>query len=109
MLNKYVYRSRISEKQFRDIVKYFAVDLEADQVAKITGLSRNTINKYFKAMRVRNGLADIGYGKHFRVHYGENEFVRGLVKHTFYLHLKECEFRFNHRGEDLYRLLCKSL
>jgi transposase len=30
MLNKYVYRSRISESKFRQIVKYFAVDLEAD-------------------------------------------------------------------------------
>ena len=24
-----------------------------------------------------------------------------------YLHLKECEFRFNHRGENLYKLLLK--
>ncbi|NQU88729.1 MAG: IS1595 family transposase, partial [Mariniphaga sp.] len=26
---------------------------------------------------------------------------------TFYLHLKECEFRYNHRKEDLYKLLLK--
>ncbi|MDD5041054.1 MAG: IS1595 family transposase, partial [Candidatus Peribacteraceae bacterium] len=26
-------------------------------------------------------------------------------KQTFYLHLKECEFRFNHRHENLYNLL----
>ncbi|MBT5026909.1 MAG: IS1595 family transposase, partial [Nitrospina sp.] len=32
---------------------------------------------------------------------------RGLSKSTFYLHLKECEFRFNHRGENLYLLLLK--
>ncbi|MBT4258756.1 MAG: IS1595 family transposase, partial [Nitrospina sp.] len=25
----------------------------------------------------------------------------------FYLHLKECEFRFNHRGQNLYKLLLK--
>ena len=25
----------------------------------------------------------------------------GIFKKTFYLHLKECEFRFNHRNEDL--------
>ncbi|MBN8599358.1 MAG: IS1595 family transposase, partial [Planctomycetes bacterium] len=24
---------------------------------------------------------------------------------TFYFHLKECEFRFNHRHENLYRVL----
>ena len=30
---------------------------------------------------------------------------RGMSKNTFYLHLKEREFRFNHRGEDLYKKL----
>jgi transposase-like protein len=214
MKNKYVYRSRISEKKFREIVKLFSLDLEADQTANITGLSRNTINKYYKTFRERiviiceensplsgeievdesyfgarrikgkrgrgaygktivfgllkregkvyteivpdvkaatlqgvirgrvdidsvihsdgwrgyDGLVDIGYDKHFRVHHGKNEFVRGkshingiesfwsyakirlvkfrgIDKKSFNLHLKECEFRFNHRGEDLYKLL----
>ena len=77
-----------------------------------------------------DGLVDIGYDKHFRVHHGKNEFVRGkwhingiesfwsyakirlvkfrgMNKSAFYLHLKECEFRFNHRHEDLYKLLLK--
>ena len=31
----------------------------------------------------------------------------GMDKRTFNLHLKEGEFRFNHRGEDLYKLLLK--
>ncbi|MDQ6786649.1 MAG: IS1595 family transposase, partial [Acidobacteriota bacterium] len=30
-----------------------------------------------------------------------------LSKNTFYLHLKECEFRFNYRNENLYSLLLK--
>ena len=34
---------------------------------------------------------------------------RGINKRTFYLHLKECEFRFNHRGQNLYQLLLKIL
>jgi len=214
MKNKYVYRSRISEHKFREIVKLFSLDLEADQTANITGLSRNTVNKYYKAFRERishiceqnsplsgeievdesyfgarrvkgkhgrgayrktivfgllkregkvyteivpdvkaatlqgvirgrvdidsvihsdgwrgyDGLVDIGYDKHFRVHHGKNEFVRGrshingiesfwsyakirlvkfrgIDKKSFNLHLKECEFRFNHRGEDLYKIL----
>jgi|GEM_PF-3351515 len=46
MKNKYVYHSRISEKKFREIVKLFSLDLEADQTANITGLSRNTIKNY---------------------------------------------------------------
>ena len=71
-----------------------------------------------------NGLVDVGYDKHFRVQHSENEFVKGrshingiesfwsfakrrlnkfngLPKHTFYLHLKETEFRFNNRKENL--------
>ena len=74
------------------------------------------------------GLVDMGYSKHYRVHHGVNEFARGnahingiesfwafaklrlikfkgISKRTFFLHLKETEFRFNHRNDDLYRLL----
>jgi transposase-like protein len=32
---------------------------------------------------------------------------RLAVTDRFGLHLKECEFRFNHRDEDLYHLLLK--
>ena len=212
--NKYVKRSHISEQKFRQIVKLFSEDLNATQIANLTGISRPTINKYIRAIRTRiseyceqdsplsgeievdesyfgarrikgkrgrgaygktivfgllkregkvyteivpdvkaatlqavirgrvdiasvihsdgwrgyDGLVDIGYDKHFRVHHGKNEFVRGkshingiesfwsyakirlvkfrgIDKKNFYLHLKECEFRFNHRGKDLYRLL----
>jgi len=30
-----------------------------------------------------------------------------MTKHTFNLHLKECEFRFNHRRKNLYPILLK--
>ncbi|WP_101757773.1 IS1595 family transposase [Oceanicoccus sp. KOV_DT_Chl] len=33
----------------------------------------------------------------------------GIHKHTFYLHLKETEFRFNYRRDNLYRVLLKVL
>ncbi|CAC9960102.1 hypothetical protein BHECKSOX_61, partial [Bathymodiolus heckerae thiotrophic gill symbiont] len=42
--NKYVNRSRISEKKFREIIKYFSLDLNAVQIKELTGLSRQTIN-----------------------------------------------------------------
>jgi len=32
----------------------------------------------------------------------------GMNRHTFYLHLKECEFRFNHRHEEVYEILLDS-
>ena len=215
MKNKYVIHSRISEKKFRELIRYYSVDLNATQVAQLTGLSRQTINTYLTAIRLRivaycheelspfvghievdesyfgarrvkgkrgrgargktivfgllkrqgkvyteivpdcsavtlqsiilgkteiesvihsdgwrgyNGLVDFGYKKHFRVHHGKNEFVRGnshvngiesfwgyakirlvkfkgMNKNTFNLHLKECEFRFNNREQDLYKIL----
>ena len=211
MKSKYIKVSHISEPKFREIVKLFSADLSATQIANLTKLNRNTINRYlmlfrerivkicekdsplsgevevdesyFGASRVRgtrgktivfgllkregkvyteivpdvtkatlqsiirgkvnpnsiihsdgwrgyHGLVDVGYDKHFRVHHGKNEFVRGnshingiesfwsyakirlvkfhgMDKKTFNLHLKEYEFRFNNRGEDLYKLLLK--
>ena len=75
-----------------------------------------------------DGLVDVGFDKHLRVNHGNNEFARGSVhingiesfwsyakrrmvqfngvpRHTFYLHLKETEFRFNHRHSNLYKAL----
>ena len=217
MVNRYKKRSRISEAKTREIIKLFSYDIEASKVAKITGVSRNTINTMLQAIRCRiaefceaqspfdkgeiemdesffgarrmrgkrgrgahgkhivfglikrggkvytqvvrncsqrdlqpiikdkvpvgsviytdgfktyDGLVNFGYKKHHRVHHGKNEFARGkshingienfwsiaksrlskfrgISKQTFYLHLKECEFRFNHRNENLYKLLLK--
>lgn len=79
-----------------------------------------------------DGLVDIGFDKHFRVHHGKNEFAvgnnhingiesfwsyakrrlakfNGVAKHTFYLHLKETEFRFNHRTVNMYLQILKLL
>ena len=79
-----------------------------------------------------DGLVDIGYDKHFRVNHGANEFAQGerhingiesfwsyakrrlakfngISRHTFYLHLKETEYRFNHRHDNLYLELLKLL
>ena len=32
---------------------------------------------------------------------------RGIHKHNFYLHIKECEFRYNCRNKNLYLILLK--
>ncbi len=217
--NKYVYRSHISEKKFREIVKCFVLDITADRIANLTRINRNTINKYLMRIRKRiatlcketspftgtvevdesyfgprrvkgkrgrgsgggktkvfgvlkrggkvyteivpdcsrktlqgiirgkinpesvinsdgwrgyDGLVDIGYGKHYRVIHSKDEFARGsshingiesfwsyakhrlkkfqsIAKHTFYLHLKETEYRFNLRNSDLYSILLLEL
>src|SRR5258708_5479722 len=71
-----------------------------------------------------DGLVDVGYSKHFRVDHGRDQFVRGphhvngiesfwsfakrrlqkfngVPTGTFYLHLKECEYRFNNKDRNL--------
>lgn len=217
MRNRYVVRARVSEHVFRRFLRHVVADLTAVQIAQLTGLNRNTVNRllaclrermavacelqhpfrghvevdesYFGPRRVKgkagrgagrktivfgvckrhgkvyteviedcrkptllaairgrvdirsivhsdgwkgyDGLVDMGYKKHLRVDHGANEFssrrvrgnhingiegfwgyaktrlarFRGMHPSTFYFHLKECEFRFNHRRENLYRVL----
>ena len=217
--NRYVRRSHISEAKFRQIVRLFALDLEATKVAHLAHVSRRTVNRFFHAFRVRmaqaceaqalvrgtieldesyfgrrrvrgkpgrgaggktvvfgifkrrgrvytqivpnakratlraiirgrvalasvihsdgwvgyDGLVDLGYRKHFRVEHRDSVFVarrgvhingiesfwstaktrlakrRGIRREYFYLHLKECEFRFNSRRENLYKILLEML
>ena len=78
-----------------------------------------------------DGLILNGYD-HYRAYHSKNEFARGkchvngiesfwsfakrglaqfngLAEQVFYLHLKECEFRFNNRKANLYAILLKEL
>jgi transposase-like protein len=79
-----------------------------------------------------DGLIDIKNFRHYRVYHSKNEFVRGkshingiesfwsfckrrmrkqngVRKTKFLVHLKESEWRWNHRNDDLYKLLLKNL
>ena len=49
--NKYYRRSRISEKKFREILKYFSHDEIASKASIYTNINRNTINKIFNLIR----------------------------------------------------------
>jgi transposase-like protein len=213
--NKYIRSSKLSEAKFREVIKLFSADLTATQIARLSGINRNSVNRilrllrarivdiseeqrpffgiievdesYFGARRVKgkrgrgafgktvvfgiherggkvyteivddaskatlqgiirgkvdvksvinsdgwrgyNGLVDIGYG-HFRVDHSNDEFARGhthingiegfwglakvrlakfkgVPKSTFHLHLKETEWRYNMRHENMIRLLLK--
>jgi transposase-like protein len=218
-LNCYYRRSRIAEGKFRLLLRYFALDLTASDVAQLTSLSERSVivifgkirqriaeecerqspfnngevevdESYFGPHRVRgkrgrgaggktivfgllkrgdqvyteivtnckkatlqaiirgrvsadavihsdgwrgyDGLVDVGYAKHYRVNHGDNEFANskshingiesfwsfakrrlqkfnGVPAETFYLHLKECEWRFNHRHDNLYAELLRLL
>ena len=216
--NRYYKRSRIAEKVFRQIIRYFSLDLSASDTARLSRISVRSINNIYIKLRQRlaeecekhshvagqievdesyfgpkrihgkrgrgagsktivfglfkrngwvyteivpdvrkrtlqaiirgkisldsvihsddwrgyHGLVDVGYAKHYRVEHGRNEFAnnvshingiesfwayaklrlsktKGIRKKIFYLHLKETEFRFNHRRDNLYRLLLKLL
>ena len=82
-----------------------------------------------------DGLVDWGCKHHYGVSRGESEFAgrgnpgdridgiegfwgyaknrlvryQGVPKEDFYLHLRECEFRFNMRGRDMYRFMLREL
>lgn len=51
--NKYVRRAKISEYKFRKMVRYFAEDLSATQIALKTAINRNTVNRYLNEIRER--------------------------------------------------------
>lgn len=216
MKNKYAHHSKISEAKLRQIVRLFALDLNALQIAELAGVNRNTVNRYLAAFRERiagccekeapgrlrtdmpphvqqrtgpgtlpeadcqtgeaifglfrhhervyaepvpgcslealqklirgraslenvlpdkawlgyDGLVDLGGQKLFRLPHSHmaapgRSFVgiesfwayakarlqrfRGIQKQMLYLNLKECEFRFNHRHDDMYQLMLKML
>jgi len=87
-------------------------------------------NVYTDKWRSYDGLVFSGY-KHHRINHSK-EFVKshnhingiesfwsyvkrkmrkhnGIPRHKFYLYLKESEFRFNHRKQNIYKLLTKSV
>ena len=40
--NRYLFRGRISEREFLDLLHLFALDLTADCASELTGLNHNT-------------------------------------------------------------------
>lgn len=86
---------------------------------------------YTDGWKAYDGLVTSGF-QHHRVHHHENEFargknhvngiesfwsfakyrflkLRGIHKDKFLFHLKECEFRWNHRRHNLYLFLLNNL
>ena len=86
---------------------------------------------YTDGWKSYDGLVLGGY-KHYRIHHHQNQFargknhvngiesfwsftklrlakLRGIRAHYFFLHLKESEWRWNHRHDNLYLILLKNL
>lgn len=51
--NRYAKSSKLSEAKFRELVKLFAADLTAVQIAQASGANRNTVNRYLRLIRER--------------------------------------------------------
>ena len=101
-------------------------------LAVIRGKIKPHVVVHSDGWRGYDGLVDVGYEKHPRIHHGKDQFARGgrhingiesfwgyakrrLAKfngvpgQTFHLHLKETEYRFNLRRANLYETLLKML
>jgi transposase len=52
-LNRYYRRSRISEKKFRQILRYFAMDLTTGKTSELTYVTRKSVNSIFQKIRLR--------------------------------------------------------
>lgn len=116
-------------KIFTEIVPNYS---KATLQAIIRGLIAPDAAIHLDGWRNYDGLVDVGFGKHFLLHPGNDELAsddrhandiesfwrfakrrltkfNGVPEHTFYLHLKETEFRFNHRHDNLYLEILKLL
>lgn len=104
---------------------------KAELLPVIKGKVLATSLVYTDGWRSYDGLILSGYS-HKRIHHHENEFARGrnhvndiesfwsfakrrmakfngLRRDKFLLHLKESEYRWNHKDEDLYKLMLRNL
>ena len=117
------------DKVYTQIVKNCSV---SELLPIIKGKADTGAVIYSDGFKAYDGLVNYGYKKHYRVKHGDNEFAvghnhingienfwglckvrlakfRGVHKHTFYLHIKECEFRYNFRNKNIYLFLLKEL
>jgi transposase len=104
----------------------------AELVPIIKKLAPDDSTIYSDEWKAYDGLVNEGYRKHYRVKHSDDVFangrahvngienfwgvaksrlvkLRGIQKEKFYLHLKETEWRFNHRHENIYKLLLNRL
>ena len=117
------------DKVYTQIVKNCSI---SELLPIIKGRTDTGAIIYSDGFKSYDGLVNYGYKRHYRVKHGENEFAlghnhingienfwglckvrlakfRGVHRHTFYLHIKECEFRYNYRNQNLLLTLLKNL
>jgi hypothetical protein len=111
MKNKYIFRSRISEKKFREIVKLFCLDTRANKTAEITGIHRTTINRLFDGIRRRifENYKSNPHNYSYAHYYERERNLRNVHRHKHDLFTEECRFRYEHENdiEKMYQYLLK--
>ena len=177
MKNKYLFHAHITEQKFRQVMRYFALDIEISKISILTGVSRQSLNGIIFALRQRiaglcdtetppasdisnpvavgiykeegfirtrcigisampdlivlrskwsvpeifqpyDGVINVSTWKYHQISPVINDAAafwgltkerlarfRGLHRKMIYYHLKESEYRYNHRHEDLYPVL----
>ncbi|OQB71625.1 MAG: hypothetical protein BWX92_03750 [Deltaproteobacteria bacterium ADurb.Bin135] len=45
--NRYAYRTHLSEYKLKQIIKCFALDLDAQKTSQMTDVNKNTVNRFF--------------------------------------------------------------
>ena len=104
----------------------------AELVPIIKKLAPSDSTIYSDEWKAYDGLVNAGYKKHYRVTHSNDVFangrahvngienfwgiaksrmvkMRGIKREKFNLHLKETEWRFNHRNDNIYKLLLSVL
>lgn len=85
MKNKLLKGAHLSERKCREILQLFCDDLTATQIAEITGVSRVTVNNYFKL--IRNHIASHCQKDHAGISFYEqpdNASNYNANDHTYY-------------------------
>lgn len=51
MRNKYIKVTHISERKTREVIRLFSLNIEAEKTSVLTGISRPTINRFYRVFR----------------------------------------------------------
>jgi len=71
--------SKISEAQFQEILRLYAMDLNASQIAELLNINRNTVNRYVMAIRRKVALhCHRGCYFHWKIDSCKIENIKGI-------------------------------
>jgi|GEM_PF-4909622 len=109
--NRYIVRTRISEKRFKTFLRFFSAGLSTRIIARRTKLNRNTVNRLALLLRTRMAAhcdevdsaairirAGEKFWRYVQMHFSR---LKGIRKRHARLHVKECEWRYAHKDKNV--------